>query len=650
VAHDGRIGSNEEDAVGRLDALRTINRDEALKEEILTRISEDPALAEHLAERAAMAPAGAAPGEFRPESALPSRVSVDAARSVIEDPPDRPFDFGLEAIILVMGRPVLLVQNDDFDLATLETDTWKTRLEKARHGLRSALLSIGRVDLDNNPRFDWVGTGWVVSDDVVVTNRHVAAEFARREGDGFVFQSSVMGQMGARIDFKEEFQGPNPAEFRITEVLHIEDAPGPDMAFLRVDWGSGEKRTPIRLAPLTQSGRGVAVIGYPAKDSRTRIPDEMDRIFGSVYNVKRLAPGDVTAVSEQEQLINHDCTTLGGNSGSAVLDLETGEAVALHFAGRERDRNFAVPAPMVQARLDQVLDAGSFGRTAPTTPTVEVEKPLTLADLAGRTGFEPNFLGRTVDHPKLRPELASALAPVTGRDDGILDYTHYSVRMHRFRRLAMYTAVNIDGASARNVRRERDKWNMDPRIETQFQVGNELYERNKLDRGHLVRRLDPAWGDTFADAEAAALDTFFYTNCAPQHARHNQDLWLGIEDHILGNADARDLRVSVFSGPIFRDGDRRYREFLIPEDYWKVVAMVNDETDQLSVTAYVVSQRDFMDDLEFAFGPFMTYQVPLATVEDQTNLDFGDLKDFDPITRTEGSPIRPLHSLTDIML
>jgi endonuclease G len=191
---------------------------------------------------------------------------------------------------------------------------------------------------------------------------------------------------------------------------------------------------------------------------------------------------------------------------------------------------------------------------------------------------------------------------------------------------------------------------MDPRIDTKFQVGNELYERNKLDRGHLVRRLDPAWGDTFADAEAAALDTFFYTNCAPQHARHNQDLWLGIEDHILGNADVRDLRVSVFSGPIFRDGDRRYREFLIPEDYWKVVAMVNDETDQLSVTAYVVSQRDFMDDLEFAFGPFMTYQVPVATIEEQTDLDFGGLKDFDPITRTEGSPIRPLHALTDIVL
>jgi len=215
----------------------------------------------------------------------------------------------------------------------------------------------------------------------------------------------------------------------------------------------------------------------------------------------------------------------------------------------------------------------------------------------------------------------------------------------------MYTAVNIDGASARNVRRGRDRWHMDPRVDTRFQIGDELYDRNKLDRGHLVRRLDPAWGDSFEAAEAATLDTFFFTNCSPQHQTLNQDLWLGLEDHILTNADVRDLRVSVFSGPVFRDSDRRYREFLIPEDYWKVVAVVNDETGRLSVTGYIVSQRDFMDDLEFAFGPFQTYQVPVATVEEQTGLDFGTLKDFDPLGRVEAAAaVRPLTTLQEIVL
>ncbi|MGH9252761.1 MAG: trypsin-like serine peptidase, partial [Acidimicrobiales bacterium] len=421
--------------MGRLDALRHINRDAALKEEILTRISDDAAIAESLAERAPTGPTGAAPGGTLDESrVIVPQVTVDAARSLIEDPPDQPVDFDLEAIILVMGRPVLLVRNDDVDLATLETDTWRARLEQARPALRSAILSVGRIDLDNNPQFDWVGTGWVVADDVIVTNRHVASEFARREGDLFTFRTSFLGQMGARVDFKEEFEGPAPDEFRVAEVLHIEAEPGPDMAFLRVDWGSGASRAPIRLAPSTQPGRGIAVIGYPAKDTRTSIPAEMDRIFGALYNVKRLAPGDVTAVREQEQLVNHDCTTLGGNSGSVVLDLETGEAVALHFAGRERDRNFAVPARAVRARLEELLGAAPTPRTGATGPQSEDEKAPTLADMDGRTGYQQDFLGPAVAHPALRPELEGALAPVTGREDGILDYTHYSLRMHRFRR------------------------------------------------------------------------------------------------------------------------------------------------------------------------------------------------------------------------
>jgi endonuclease G len=639
--------------MGRLDAFARIDRDNELKDEILTRIDEDPELAERLIAKAPGTPAAEESLESAREAAPPV-VTADRARQVIEAPPRAPVEPALEAIVLVMGRPVLLVQNDDFDLAALETDTWKDRLQHARTNLKAAILSVGRIDLDNNAQFDWVGTGWVVADDVVVTNRHVADIFARGEGDRFVFRTSFLGQMGARLDFREELAGQAPIEFRITEVLHIEEDGGPDMAFLRIDWASNaaaQRRQPIRLADALEPTHNVAVIGYPAKDTRTRIPDEMDRIFGEIYNVKRLAPGDVIDVTDGERLIAHDCTTLGGNSGSAVIDMETGEAAALHFAGRERDRNFAVAAPVVRARLDQLLAGPSApGTVLPIGGTIPEAPPPTLEEMEGRDGFAEDFLGPRVPHPALSRELQDALAPVIGNEHGILDYTHYSVRMHRFRRLAMYTAVNIDGATARNVHRGRDRWRMDPRVDLRFQVGDELYNRNNLDRGHLVRRLDPAWGESLEAAEAATLDTFFFTNCAPQHATLNQELWLGLEDYILGNADVRDLKVSVFSGPIFRDSDRSYRDFLIPEDFWKVVAVVNDETGQLSVTGYIVSQRDFMDDLEFSFGPFQTYQVSVATIEEQSRLDFGDLKRFDPLGEQETLGYRLLETPADIRL
>ena len=67
----------------------------------------------------------------------------------------------------------------------------------------------------------------------------------------------------------------------------------------------------------------------------------MEDIFGKTYNKKRLAPGGITEV--KSTLLLHNCTTLGGNSGSAVVDLDSGEALGLHFSGSFLATNYAVP-------------------------------------------------------------------------------------------------------------------------------------------------------------------------------------------------------------------------------------------------------------------------------------------------------------------
>ena len=43
--------------------------------------------------------------------------------------------------------------------------------------------------------------------------------------------------------------------------------------------------------------------------------------------------------------MTHDSSTLGGNSGSALIDVATGRVVGLHFAGRYLEANYAVPTP-----------------------------------------------------------------------------------------------------------------------------------------------------------------------------------------------------------------------------------------------------------------------------------------------------------------
>ena len=64
-------------------------------------------------------------------------------------------------------------------------------------------------------------------------------------------------------------------------------------------------------------------MGFPAKDADRNVSAEMERIFADVYDVKRLQPGRATQYTDGESSMSHDCSTLGGNSGSPLFDLFT---------------------------------------------------------------------------------------------------------------------------------------------------------------------------------------------------------------------------------------------------------------------------------------------------------------------------------------
>ena len=262
------------------------------------------------------------------------------------------------------------------------------------------------------------------------------------------------------------------------------------------------------------------------------------------------------------------------------------------------------------------------------------------------TGYDTKFLGDNyeVPHPKFRSDLKQDI--VTQRNgDTVLNYTHFSIVMSKSRRLAYYTVVNIDGNKLVNIGRE-NKWNFDPRIEEKYQCGPELYDNNDIDKGHLVRRRDPVWGD---NANEANKDTFHYTNSSPQHKDLNQKTWLELEDYILKNADKFNLKVTVFTGPVFRGDDIIYRNVQIPAEFWKVAVMVK-ENGELSATAYLQTQKNLIDNLEFAYGEFKTYQIKVSTIENLTGLDFGNLRNHDPMERIETTAVgRVINNSKDIL-
>ena len=602
-------------------------------------------------------------------------------------------EFMQETIVLRTGRPVLAVVDDEAQLvfSDPESNVWKSRLLDAAAHLMSAARAVGRIEVEGHD-LAWLGTGWLVRPDVVVTNRHVAAEFGRNDGTSFVFKQGNGGsQMNASIDFLEEIGRTNERTFRLNRILHIEDADGPDLAFVQVSpTGEHSLAAPIRLSTHSEDNEMVAVIGYPARDSR--IPDQqlMDEIFGNVYDKKRLAPGQLTGADSTS--VRHDCSTLGGNSGSVVLSLETGEAVGLHFAGRFLRTNFAVPGTVVGERLEKVLSGRTrpgpvhqsipdhpeptthqpqavpspetkFSFVVPLRVTVEVGTPYpdndvqrgrvaddastiihtadevfteaVPADYRDRLGYEETFLGDRVPMPAVASGRDDVLTfTFDGSTEEVLRYEHFTVMMSRSRRLCLFSAVNIDGLQS--ISMPRAGWRTDPRIPLGAQIRNECYGTEpKFSRGHMTRREDPVWGPR-DNASKANADSMHVTNAVPQMQPFNGGVWLELENYALQNARKDDMRISVFTGPFLTSEDPTRFGVQIPTEFWKVIAFIHDETRQLCATGYTMSQQDFLREEEFVFGKHKTAQRSIASIEQRTGLSFGPLAALDPIEDTEG--------------
>jgi endonuclease G len=305
-----------------------------------------------------------------------------------------------------------------------------------------------------------------------------------------------------------------------------------------------------------------------------------------------------------------------------------------------------------------------------------------------RGGYDPGFLpGHRLDLPRLSEKqqvhAARKLQVATGENPYELTYQHFSIVMNAERRMAYFTAVNIDGASWVAIKRAVDTsgsaapeqaeaaeaaeatevWFDDPRISREAQTDQSLYDKQRpkrlFDRGHMVRRQDPAWG-TKAAANRANADTFHFANCAPQEARFNQDahLWQGIENYVLDNAKADDIRVTVFTGPVFTDDDPDYRYVKVPKSFWKIVARV--EHGKLLATALLADQSERITRLPERMSEsfddmskVQSFQVSVAEVERLSGLDLSPLRDHDTVEVTEAEALskrRPLSSFRDVAL
>ena len=273
---------------------------------------------------------------------------------------------------------------------------------------------------------------------------------------------------------------------------------------------------------------------------------------------------------------------------------------------------------------------------AQAVPAVALDRAAAVHPISyydGYRGYDPAFLQVAVPLPTLTEEQRrnAATSSTAGPNDDptVLPYTHFSLVMNRARQLAYYTVVNIDGSASVDLERTTDNWFFDARIAESEQIGEELYQRNALDRGHLVRRLDPVWGP---DSARANEDTFHFTNCSPQHEKFNQgkDLWQGLENYVLENAQALDRRITVFTGPVTEDTDPIYKGVRLPLAFWKIIAYCRSDG-TLTTAAYVLEQGALIQEIlsrAVTFDPG-TYRLPIADLDARTGLDFAYLIDHE---------------------
>jgi len=243
----------------------------------------------------------------------------------------------LEAIVHVVGRPAVRFVNGRIGMVPSQlgaNDAWIAVVGTGRSSINALSASVGRVVAGQTH----LGTAWRVGDDLVVTNWHVARHLVEEPSVG-----AETWRLDPSRDGACSFDLPGASgavTFGLKELVYRAPEPEIDLAVLRLAQGSKPWPAPVDIAPSGRTGddaelRGatIYVIGHP---HRLHTSDEIERVFGLVDGSKRWSPGYVTGLRDGQEF-EHDCSTLGGSSGSCIAFADTHEVIGLHFGAHTVD-------------------------------------------------------------------------------------------------------------------------------------------------------------------------------------------------------------------------------------------------------------------------------------------------------------------------
>lgn len=198
------------------------------------------------------------------------------------------------------------------------------QLEALIAAAKPSVVAVGIFNPTGSPRFGFRGSGFVVGPgNLVVTNAHVLPEVIPAGGT-----EGALAVVVPKLGVSEN------AAMRTAKLLGVDREH--DLALLQID-GAPLPPLPLAEAGRAREGVAVAIIGFPIGGALGFTPVTHRGIVSSITAIALPAP---SAQSLNAQAVNRlrqgsfdiyqlDATAYPGNSGGPVLEVESGNVIAV---------------------------------------------------------------------------------------------------------------------------------------------------------------------------------------------------------------------------------------------------------------------------------------------------------------------------------